>query len=269
MSTSALSAVAAAASVALLVPGRPGRDADPDARRTSRYRAGGRRIVLGGAVVVGVLLLGGWLPVRRVVLVLVLGAAGVAAGRLVGQRGRRREAAATRERVLEVCEELAAELGAGRTTSAALARAAEQWPALAGVAEADRLGSDVPQAWRKTARRPGAEGLLTLAAAWHVAHRTGQGLGAALERVARDLRARRSLRRVVDGELASARSTARLVAALPLLALVMGSGAGGDPWGFLLDTPAGLACLGGGLALGSLGLAWIEAIASGVESGRG
>jgi tight adherence protein B len=106
--------------------------------------------------------------------------------------------------------------------------------------------------------------LALVAAAWHVSHRTGHGLGEALARVAEALRARRATDRVVRGELASARATARLVAALPLVALVIGAGSGGDPLGFLLGTPLGIACLAGGLALGLAGLTWIERIAAGV-----
>ena len=51
------------------------------------------------------------------------------------------------------------------------------------------------------------------------------------------------------------------VALLPLAVLLMGSGAGSDPWGFLLTTPIGLACLAAGLALIALGLWWIERLA--------
>ena len=41
----------------------------------------------------------------------------------------------------------------------------------------------------------------------------------------------------------------------------MGSGAGSDPWSFLLGTPVGWACLVSGLALVALGLWWIERLA--------
>ena len=135
---------------------------------------------------------------------------------------------------------------------------------LASVSQSHAYGGDVPSALRRSAEEPGAEGMALVAAAWHVSHRTGHGLAEALARVAEALRSRRATDRVVRGELASARATARLVAALPVVALMIGAGSGGDPLGFLFATPPGIACLACGLALGLAGLTWIERIAAGV-----
>jgi tight adherence protein B len=178
--------------------------------------------------------------------------------------GRRREVAADQAAVLEVCDLLAAELAAGRPPDAALAAAGERWPPLVAAVEAARLGADVPDVLRRLSReRRGAADLQWVAGAWQVAQHSGHGLAAALERTADGLRARRRTRRLVDSELASARATARLVACLPLAVLVMGSGAGSDPWTFLLGTPVGWLCLACGLALIGLGLWWIERLADG------
>lgn len=176
--------------------------------------------------------------------------------------GRRREVAADQAAVLEVCDLLAAELASGRPPAAALAAASERWPPLVAAVEAVRLGADVPESLRRLAElRPGAADLRWVAGAWQVAQHSGHGLATALERTAGGLRARRRTRRLVDSELASARATARLVACLPLAVLVMGSGAGSDPWTFLLMTPVGWVCLAGGLGLIGLGLWWIERLA--------
>jgi tight adherence protein B len=213
----------------------------------------------------------GWWAADRPQLLVLLAIGGAAVGaavRLVVARRADREAARARGRVVELCDALHGELAAGQTPVAALQRATTEWPDLEPVTRVAVAGGDVPAALRDAARLPGAGDLRILAAAWQVAHRTGHGLGEAVARVAAELRAGEQTRRVVRGELASARATARLVAALPLAALALGGGAGGEPWAFLLGHPVGLACLAGGLACGIAGLAWIEALARDVERGR-
>ena len=180
--------------------------------------------------------------------------------RLWQRRSRRLESAAEAARIAEACEHLAAELASGQPPGAALRRVAADCPGLAPAAEAFSLGGDVPAALREASAAPGRGDLRLVAAGWQVAHRSGAGLAVAVERIAASLRADQQTARLVAGELASARATAQLVAGLPVLSLAMGSGAGGSPWAFLLTTPGGLACLGGGLFLTLAGLWWIEVL---------
>lgn len=259
----AVALLAAAGAAALLVPpplgpGRP--------RRGEAGPGRGRRPATVGAVGGAAAALVAAVPGRATVAALVLTGA-VAAGAVLVRRARRRVSArATAARVQEACDLLAGDLAAGLPPVRALARAAADWDPLAPVARAAELGGDVADALRRAAAEPGAGDLARLAAAWQVSLRTGQGLADPVARTAGALRRTRATRRVVDSELASARATARLLAALPVLALLVGGGAGGEPWRFLLATTPGLVCLALGLGAALLGTAWIERIADDVEA---
>ncbi|MDT0200554.1 hypothetical protein [Nocardioides sp. AE5] len=230
---------------------------------------GGRRaglVLLAGAGAVGAVALGDVLAVEHLAP-LCLGLVAVGGGWLLRRRLQAQaRAEATAASVQDACEALATELATGRPVEACLADAVEVWAPMASIATAQHLGGSIPDALRSLAAVPGAGDLRLVAAAWQVSQRTGAGLSGALAEVVEALRAQRSTRRVVRSELSSARSTARLVAALPVLTLLLGSGTGGDPVGLLLTTPLGLACLAGGLGLMLAGLWWIESIAGSVEA---
>ena len=230
------------------------------ASRTAPLRA----VAVGAAGIVALLAVA---APRVAGLALVALAVVAAVGLLIRRRHHRRAAREVAGRVLETCELLAAELASGQPPGRSLGRAALSWPPLRPAAEADELGGDVPEALRRLATIPGAGDLRLVAAAWAVSSRSGQGLADSVRRCAEGLRGAHRAQRIVEGELASARATARLVAALPALALLMGSGAGGSPLAFLLGRPLGLACLAGGLLFGFAGLWWIEVIAGDVEGG--
>ncbi len=238
----------------------------PLAQRDSPRHSGVRVV---GAVVTLVLVLGWLMPSANpeaVLLVLILVMAAIPAATLVRRQRRTRAAALVSDRVLETAELLAAELSAGLSPGLALQHAAQSWPSLEPVAEAERLGADVPAAWRTLAElTSGAADLRLVGAGWDAAVRTGGGLAEATGRVATSIRANRASDRLIASELASARATSRLVAGLPVVALLMGTSEDSHPVEFLVSDPVGLACLAGGLAFGLAGLWWIEAIAAGVH----
>lgn len=248
--------VLVAVTVALLM--RPGARAIAPAVSLRHVRAGPALVALmafGGATLWWVL------DGTQLVLGLIVLAVGGGVGRLVARS--RREAAAVRraDQVLALCESMASDLAAGQPPLVTLDRAASEWSEFTPVATAGRLGADVPTALRQLAEQPGGGALRVLAAAWQVAHRSGSGLAAAVAQASDAMREERATMRLVAAELSSAHATARMMTVLPFAILLLGSGVGGDPVGFLTATPAGLGCLAAGLGLCCLGLVWLQRIA--------
>ncbi|MEU0946433.1 type II secretion system F family protein [Streptomyces canus] len=225
------------------------------------------------------------------VLPVVAGAAGVPLlrrARLAREERRVRERRAAA--VIALCAVVAGEVRAGRQPGDALVRAVRDFerpgdggagsggsgpaaPAPGGLGEtqaavlaAARFGGDVPGALTAAARGPGAEGLLGLAACWRVAVDQGAGLAAGLERLEGALRAERDQRADLRAQLAGARSTAWMLAALPVLGLGLGTALGADPLRVLLHTGSGLGCLLVGGLLEGVGMWWATRIVRGAEA---
>lgn len=257
-----LAAVAAAVTAVLLAPGRP---------RSLLPRLPSPVIgvpAMTGALALLPALMWSWVGGRHLVLVAIATATAAASLRRLARARAGRRAERRAADVLAACEGMAADLAAGQPPRRALRRAASVWSELEPIAVAAELDADVPGALRRLAGAPGASQLRTVAAAWQVAHRSGTGLAATLSRVAGMLAEEQRTTRLVATELAAARATARMMAALPALVLLLGAGIGGDPLGFLTGTPVGLGCLAGGLALTQAGLVWLDRIADGVLGRR-
>jgi len=255
---------AAAAASLLVGPARIGSTAPPP--RSSTRRAGSWAVP---ALGVGLVLLVPVVPVRHLVLAALAVLAVAAFRQRTGSARAERLAGQRQQRVVDFAEALTGELRAGQPTVTAVERSVDVWPEASGVARAARLGADVPDALRALARRPGAEGVARLAAAWELSAASGTGLAQAAARVLETARSRQDAERKVRAEVASARATARLVTALPIVVLVAAQGAGARPWVFLTGHPLGLGCLAVGGALSWAGLVWIDRIAAAAAEGAG
>ena len=284
-SKNSLWALAACGGVRRRVRLRPGRRAPATAAPRSRHRddalLGARRHSLWAAGVPAPALWGATVMVTGLITALssdsaVLAALSLVAGAVLARtlRGRLRQQALERRQdaVVDLCTALAAELRAGVAAPEALERTAFG-PAHAEVVvrralSAARSGGDVAQGLRWDAAAPGAEGLGAVAACWEVAMGSGAAMSPALRMLARGLRAEQAHRREVAATLAAPRATARLLALLPGVGILMGTGLGVDPLGLLLGTPLGAVLLvtGGGLAL--VGMIWTERLARAADPSR-
>jgi tight adherence protein B len=186
---------------------------------------------------------------------------------------RRRRSAARTLRVLQkqdrddvqALRALAAELRSGLPPPDAL-RAAAGHAALAGLrkrmhdaAVADKLGGDPAQVLGEGAEPGSAAG--GVAAAWAVCQVTGASLAAPVTRIADAAASALLLAREADAALASARSSARLLAVLPVAGVALGSLSGTGALRVLVATGPGQLCLLAGVTLEFAGLAWLDRLA--------
>jgi tight adherence protein B len=212
----------------------------------------GRVIPLAPVAALLVVLLGAQFLVSTIAIGVVLTL--IAAQRT--QHQRRTAAAARRAQIIEALDVLAADLIAGRPPVDALEGAASISPDFQVAHAAAKLGGDVPGALELAAESPGATGLRALSAAWRVAEESGAAFATLTERLADSLRADETIHRQTEASLAGARSTARILAALPIFGIALGYSLGAKPLTFLTATPAGWLCLAAGLTLTTLGLHW-------------
>lgn len=173
-----------------------------------------------------------------------------------------------REEVAAAAHTLALLLRAGQIPTRALAEAAADNPCLAPAAATVGLGGDVGEALLVASREPGREALVKLAGAWRVSEASGAPVAKVVGQVTETVRRERQLADVVATELAAARTSGRIMATLPFLAIALGMVAGADPISFLFGEGPGQVLLVAGVALAALGVVWTERIASGPGSGR-
>ena len=182
---------------------------------------------------------------------------------------RRRNVAARRTAVIELCDGTAAELTAGRPAGTALAQAASVLPDLPELASiADAAPEDVIATLTRASAVEGCDGLRLLAGCWRIGIDRGGMLASVIEGLAEALRDEQSHREEIALQLSSPRATARLLAGLPALGLGMAAALGAKPLQFLFTTMPGALCLSLGSGLDILGLWWTSRLAMAAEQDR-
>lgn len=117
--------------------------------------------------------------------------------------------------------------------------------------------ADVVTVLTRWSRVPGWGGLAAVAICWRVADSTGAGLADALDRIGEAMRHEHEVAAEVDGQLASVRATASVLATLPAVAVAMGHLLGARPVEVLLGSVVGAACLAAGATLAVAGWWWL------------
>lgn len=132
---------------------------------------------------------------------------------------------------------------------------------LRAVAARARLGADVSAGLRSFAassRLPGHWERLALF--WRLAQSHGLAIATLMRAAHRDIVERERFAARVDAGMAGARTTAAVLAGLPMLGIALGQLIGADPLGFLLSDGVGGWLLVAGVVLGCCGLLWSDRI---------
>lgn len=177
----------------------------------------------------------------------------VAAWRLLGRRitGAPAPPILMTADVLRLVEDLATQLRAGAAPQAAWRAAVDLLPQAVDVADQPR------HALARLASAAGAPAALqSLHAAWSLSEDVGAPLADVLQTVAAAIRQDADVEADIEAALAAPRSTARLLAVLPLAGLGLGELIGAHPLAMLLHTAIGRVCAVLGLALTVVGQWW-------------
>jgi tight adherence protein B len=207
-------------------------------------------------------------------------AVGVSAAVRTRTQRRRADADHLSTALAEVIGALASDLAVGRSPAQALGGLADEAASdpnadstrlrlarlLRPIAETARLGGSVPEALRAASTGDGCSALARVAAAWQLAESSGAPVATVLGRVGSAIRQHADHVRDVRAELAGPRASARLLAMLPVLGLLMGTGIGAHPVHVLLETTYGQLALCAGVALELAGLFWTDRIARRAEA---
>lgn len=189
------------------------------------------------------------------------------------RRRRRRRHAWDEGRTLEsALEVLVGELRVGSHPVRAFSVAADETPgavaaSLRAVAARAGLGADVTAGLRDAALSSALPAQWDrLAVCWQLAAEHGLAIATLMRAAQRDVAERQRFSARVSSSMAGARATAAILAALPVLGVVLGQLIGARPLSFLLGGQAGGWLLVVGSTLACAGLLWSDSITDRIAS---
>ena len=252
-----VSAISLAAAVVLWLgsPGEARLNGAPDSG-TSAPRRG--LLIAAGVALAFAIVMGSGAVTRWLAFIVAGGEVAATVGWLLARSVTERRARLNEKQVIKACSMIAGQLDVGEVPAQAMAVVAADVPLLAPAAGAVRVGGDVASELLRLARGPGCAGLDALAHGWQLCERTGMPLGPVMRQVAETLRAQGDVRDQRRSELATSRSTSRLLAGLPAIGLGMGFLVDANPLSFLSGSLAGHLCLVAAATLACGGLIWTE-----------